>query len=89
MPPTLLDLMGVSVEHPCPGRALLSLPDNIPGRAMLQYGEANAYVEKNRILILRPDMQPAQFTYAGERLIPAALDPDFAKNALAHALLPG
>ena len=89
MPPTLLDLIGISAEQPCPGRALLSLPGSVPGRAILQYGDTNAYMEGNRVLLLRPDMQPAQFTYSGERLVPAALDPDLAKTARAHALLPG
>ena len=89
MPPTLLDLMGISAWYPCPGRALLSLPDSTPGRAILQYENINAFMEGNRVLILRPDMQPTQFTFAGERLIHAALDLDFAKTARAHALLPG
>ena len=89
MTPTLLDLMGISAEHPCPGRSLLSLPDNLPGRAILQYGGINAFMEGNRVIILRPDIQPAQFTYENERLIPSTIDPDFAKTALAHALLPG
>jgi len=89
MPPTLLDLMGISAEHPCPGRALLSLPEDAPGRAILQYEDMNAFIEENRLVLLRPHMKPAQFTYAGGRLLPEAIDPGLFKTALAHALLPG
>jgi phosphoglycerol transferase MdoB-like AlkP superfamily enzyme len=89
MTPTLLDLMGISTEHPVPGRALLSLPDTVKGRAIMQYGETNAFMEDNRVVLLQPHKKPAQFTYTDGRLTPAELDPELAKNALAHALLPG
>ena len=89
MTPTLLDLMGISTEHPVAGRALLSLPDTVKGRAIMQYGDTNAYMEDNRVVLLQPHMKPAQFVYAGERLTSSELDPELAKNALAHALLPG
>ena len=89
MTPTLLDLMGISTEHPVPGRALLSLPDTIKGRAIMQYGDTNAFMEDNRVVLLQPHMEPEQFVYSDGRLTSAELDPELAKNALAHALLPG
>jgi len=89
MTPTLLDLMGISTVQPCPGRALFSLPGSLPGRAILQYEDTNAFMENDRVMLQRPGLAPAQFLYAGGRLVPAATDPEFAKNALAHALLPG
>jgi phosphoglycerol transferase MdoB-like AlkP superfamily enzyme len=88
MTPTLLDLMGISTEHPVAGRALLSLPDTIKGRAIMQYGDTNAFMEDNRVVLLQQHRKPAQFVYAEGRLNPAELDPELAKNALAHALLP-
>ena len=89
MTPTLLDLMGISTDHPVAGRALFSLPDTVKGRAIMQYGDTNAFMEDNRVVLLQPHKKPAQFVYADGRLTPAELDPELVKNALAHALLPG
>jgi phosphoglycerol transferase MdoB-like AlkP superfamily enzyme len=89
MVPTLLEGMGISAEHPVPGRALLGLPAAVTGRAVLQYGETSAYLEGNRLVVLRPGLEPSQFTCSGGRLLPAALDAELARVALAHALLPG
>ena len=89
MIPTLLDLMGISTDHPVPGRALFSLPANVKGRAIMQYGDTNAFMEEDRVVVLRPELKPVQFTHVDERLIPAELDPELAKDALAHAMLPG
>ncbi len=89
MIPTLLDLMGISTDHPVPGRALFSLPETVKGRAIMQYGDTNAFMEEDRVVVLRPELEPVQFTCSEGRLIPAELDPELAKNALAHAMLPG
>jgi len=89
MIPTLLDLMGISTDHPVPGRALFSLPDTVKGRAFVQYGDTNAFMEEERLVVLRRELKPVQFTYSDGRLIPAKLDPELAKTARAHALLPG
>ena len=89
MIPTLLDLMGISTDHPVPGRALCSLPDTVKGRAIMQYGDTNAFMEEDRVAVLRPELKPLQFTLFDKRLIPAELDPELAKDALAHAMLPG
>ena len=89
MVPTLLSLMGVSCSHPLIGRDLLSLPKDAPGRAIMQYGTTNAYMVDGRVIVQRPDLSPLQFVYEEGRLSPSELDPEFAKDALAHALLPG
>jgi len=89
MIPTLLDLMGISADHPVPGRALFSLPDTVKGRAIMQYGDTNAFMEENQVVVLRPELKPLQFTYSDGQLVPAELDPELAKTARAHALLPG
>ena len=88
MIPTLLDLMGISAEHPVPGRALFSLPDTAKGRAIMQYGDTNAFMEEERVVVLRPDLQPAQFACTDKSLLSAELDPELVKTARAHALLP-
>ncbi|MCI1779659.1 MAG: LTA synthase family protein [Bacteroidales bacterium] len=48
MAPTLLDYMGVDNENPMPGRDLCQLPDSIPGRAIMQFYQINAYMEESR-----------------------------------------
>lgn len=89
MTPTVLDIMGISTEHPVPGRALLSLPDNVPGRAVMQYGSTNAFMENNRVVLLRPQLPPSQWIYADGRLASSETDPELVGDARAHALLPG
>ena len=89
MPSTLLDLIGVSATHPFIGRPLLSLSENVPGRAIMQYGEVNAYMVGNNVIVNRPKMEPRQYIYQNERLVQAILDPELADTALAFALLPG
>ena len=89
MTPTLLDLMGISAELPMIGRPLLSLPEQEPGRAIMQYGTTRALMRGDRVLVQQPETAPEQFTYDGNRLSPAPLDPDFARESLAYALLPG
>lgn len=89
MPTTLLDLMGFSAEAPLIGRSLAHLSDSVKGRAIIQYGEDNVYLEDDQAVLHRPKKEAAQFTYKDEKLIPAPLDPELSKNALAHALLPG
>jgi len=89
IPTTLLDVMGIATDHPMIGRPLLSLPEDVPGRAVMQYGTTNAYMTGSRVIIQRPAMQPVQFNYKSGQLIPAELDSKLAKTALAHTLLPG
>jgi hypothetical protein len=89
MPSTLLDLIGVSATHPFIGRPLLSLSENVPGRAIMQYGEVNAYMVGKNVIVNRPEMEPSQYIYQNERLVQSILDPELADTALAFALLPG
>jgi len=89
MPTTLLDIMGVNAVHPFIGRPLFSLPKNVPGRAVMQYGDVNAYVSGNKVVVNRPEMDPCQYVYRNGCLIPSEPDPELFERALAHALLPG
>jgi hypothetical protein len=54
----------------------------------MQYGDTSAFMEEERVVVLRPDLEPAQFTYTDRRLLSAELDPELVKTARAHALLP-
>lgn len=92
--PTLLSLMGVDARHPMPGRDLTREPDDLPGRAMMQYEQHYAWMEGDQVVVLRPEKAPAHARYdrTVKRLQPLAQTPDngdmLARRALAHALLP-
>lgn len=85
--PTLLSLIGVGGEHPMIGHDLTRLDPNAAGRAIMQYGENQAFMEGERVVVLRPDLEPAQFVHADGELLPAPLDPALADRALGHAVL--
>jgi len=89
MTPTLLDIMGISCEHPAPGRPLLDIPNALPGRAVMQYAATHALLEGNNLIVQQPEKEPLQFVVQGQKLLPAELNPELAQDALAYALLPG
>lgn len=90
MPATVLDIMGISCPHPMIGQSLLNLPENLSGRAVMQYGDTHAYLLDNNLVVQRPKMKPLQFSVtADKQLVPTGLDPEMQKDALAYALLPG
>jgi phosphoglycerol transferase MdoB-like AlkP superfamily enzyme len=87
--PTLLSLMGLSSEHPCVGRDL-TLPEYTAGagRAMMQFGELQAYLEEGRMVVLQNDLAPKTFhidSAGGRQLIPEG-DPELEQTALAYVL---
>ena len=49
MPPTLLDLIGIDAETPLIGRPLVSLPEDTPGRAIMQYGSTHAFMVGDQV----------------------------------------
>jgi hypothetical protein len=57
-----------------------------PGRAILQYGDTQAYLRGRMLAVLRKDLPPAVFEYDGAAtLTPAREDPDLVATAIAHA----
>jgi len=88
LPPTVLGLLGLATEHPMPGRDLRAIAPDTPGRAVMQYDLTHAYRVGDRVVIHRPHLPPRQFTVAGGRLEPTALDPELALDALAHVQVP-
>ena len=87
--PTLLSLIGLSSEHPCVGRDL-TLPEYAAGsgRALMQFGELQAYLEDDRMVVLRNDLGPTTFridSAGNTELIPEG-DPALERTALAYAL---
>ncbi len=88
LPATLLSLMGLEAAHPMVGRDLLALPEDVPGRAMMQFYKTNALRVGDRVVVHQPDKPPRQFRYEDKRLHPMALDPELVRDALAHIHLP-
>ena len=86
--PTLLDLMGLDVDSPLMGRDLVRVPETVPGHAFMQYDMTNGYRVGNDVVVLAPYKRPQQFRYDGGRLVPAPLDPELARDALAHVQVP-
>ncbi|MDH5302024.1 MAG: LTA synthase family protein [Gammaproteobacteria bacterium] len=87
--PTALSAMGLENHNPMIGRDLLSLPANDPGRAIMQYDNNHAYQVGDQVVIHTPENPAQQFRVVGDQLQPVPLDPELAKDALAHALFPG
>lgn len=88
LPPTVLGLLGITTRHPMPGRDLLNLPPDTPGRAIYHLGSTYAYQVEDQVVIQTPD-RPARQYYLNKGVLTASpLDPELAQDALAHLLLP-
>lgn len=86
--PTILHFVGLETEHPLIGRNLVTLPEDAPGRSFMQYGSNNAYRVGSQVIINRPFLPAEQFSWTDGKLVPTSLDPELARDALAHAHLP-
>jgi hypothetical protein len=87
--PTMLSLIGLSAPHPCIGRDVTR--DEYlagAGRAFMQFHESQAYVEDDRLVVLRHDLPPETFevTESGDTLPVPDGDALLERKALAHAL---
>jgi phosphoglycerol transferase MdoB-like AlkP superfamily enzyme len=87
--PTLLGLMGIAATLPTPGRNLLRLPDDDPGRALMQYGLSHGFRVGNRLVVHQPQRTAQSFRIDGGELVPIDDDPELTRDALAHVLWPG
>lgn len=88
LPPTVLGLLGLETEHPMPGRDLMRVPPGTPGHAIMQYDLTHAYRVGDHVVIQQPYLPAQQFAVDGGRLRPEALDPELARDALAHVQVP-
>jgi phosphoglycerol transferase MdoB-like AlkP superfamily enzyme len=86
--PTLFDLMGLDVDTPLMGHDLVQLPPTTPGHAFMQYDLTNGYRVGDDVVVLAPYQRPQQFRYDAGRLLPAPLDPELARDAIAHVQVP-
>jgi phosphoglycerol transferase MdoB-like AlkP superfamily enzyme len=95
--PTLLSLLGVDSDQPFFGRDLTrtlpefgNSPAPVPPRAMMMFDRNYAWLEENRLTVLLPDGSSRQFDYdpSTGKLKSRAADPESARRALAHVLMP-
>ncbi|MCL2917245.1 LTA synthase family protein [Shewanella litorisediminis] len=86
--PTLLSLIGASGRYPMLGKDLTRMPDDWPGRALMQYDKNFAYMRGQDLVILQPEREPEGFTYQAENgsLLPSPQPKSMQKTALAWAL---
>ena len=87
--PTMLSLIGVSGAHPAPGIDL-TRPDlaALPERAIMQYGDTQAYRENDRIVILRKGGDARVYAYRDGEFGPEQQDEALVRKAQALAVWP-
>lgn len=84
--PTLLGVMGITSEHPMIGRDVLNLPADVPGRALMQYADTNAFRVGDTVIIHQPHQAAKTYDYSNQRLAHRSSDRELEKDALAHLL---
>lgn len=86
--PTLLSLMGISDRYPMLGRDLNRMPEDWPGRAMMQYDKNFALMKGSDVVILQPEKPASGYVYdnASETLTPKEQSKQLQKSALGIAL---
>jgi len=65
--PTLLSMIGIDAEHPMIGHDLTR--QSKPGRAIMQFNGAQAYMVGEYVTVLQKDLEPRQFLYRDGHLV--------------------
>lgn len=85
--PTIIDMLGIETEHPMVGRNLRFLPDSVPGRAIMQFHDINAFRVEDKVVIIQPEKAPLQFRVENDTVFtPVAIDTVLYRDALAHVV---
>lgn len=88
--PTLIGLLGLQGEHPMIGRDLIDPAQRQrTGRAIMQFDKTQAYMEGDKVVLLRPDLPAALMRYDSTTgaLTPSSESmPELVRKAVAHAL---
>lgn len=85
--PTLLDMIGIKVETPMPGRNLKQLKADVKGRSIMQFHDINAFRIEDQVVIMQPHKEALQFRIKNDTVLePVPLDKEMAKDALAHVI---
>lgn len=86
LPPTLLSMIGIQTESPMPGRDLTQLADDIPGRAIMQFNDIQAYMESDKVVVMQKNLPAQEFRFDGSHLVDSRQpDPRLSDIAIAHA----
>ena len=86
--PTVLDLMGLDIETPMPGRDLFKLPDSIPGRSIMQFHSINAFRVGQEVVILQPKGETVQYHLENDTThVKKPVDKKLEQDALSHIVL--
>jgi len=93
LPVTALSLMGIEADHPMLGRDISKEPADAPGRAMMQFEQHYAWMEGDKVVVLRSGKAPTHALYdtKAKSLSITPTPPDSGKveqRALANVLLP-
>ncbi|MCB5184300.1 LTA synthase family protein [Methylobacillus gramineus] len=91
LPVTALSLMGIEAEHPMTGRDISREGGDPIGRAMMQFEQNFAWMEGNKVVVLRPEKAPAHGTWdvKNKKFTSVPNGPqDMEQRALANSLLP-
>jgi phosphoglycerol transferase MdoB-like AlkP superfamily enzyme len=88
LPPTLLSIMGIESNHPMQGHDLLQMPENHPGRAVIQFNNNQAYMVGNQVVIHTPNKPATQYLFRNDRLEQTQKQPELIRDALAQVLWP-
>ena len=92
LPTTLLSLAGIETEHPMIGRDISSEPENLIGRAMMQYQKNYAWMEGQELVVLRPGKEATfgRYDKKNKKVVVINTPPDGKakeQRALAHVML--
>ncbi|GAB3278004.1 LTA synthase family protein [Parahaliea aestuarii] len=86
--PTLLGMMGITSAHPATGHDLLRDDiGDIPGRAIMQYNQTQAYMQGDQVVIMELDKQPVMYRRTAAGLVKSAKQtPELIERALANSI---
>ncbi len=84
--PTLLSLLGIESPNPMIGQDLTQIPDDYIGRAIMQYGEKQAFLQGERMVILQANKKPTTYAYV-QSSWELTSSGELETKALAHAQL--
>jgi phosphoglycerol transferase MdoB-like AlkP superfamily enzyme len=85
--PTILDMIGMNVQTPMPGRNLKKLKSDATGRSIMQFHDINAFRVGDQVVIMQPKKEPLQFRIKNDTVLePVPLNKELAKDALAHVI---
>ncbi|VAW70487.1 Phosphatidylglycerol--membrane-oligosaccharide glycerophosphotransferase [hydrothermal vent metagenome] len=88
--PTMLSLMGVDSINPAIGHdlspSIMEQNTSYTGRAIMQFGDSQAYMEGKNVVILQKNKPASEYIYENNTLINShKIHPKLREKALAHA----